>query len=154
MISFLKNKAYKTASSLKKFSLNVFDGGFIGSVFKRTDRAFGKFIFDQLDHEEKSESFSSAVKRFNLTEEDLAFRRIKFLSLSRLYLGFFFIAIALGTFFLSFQSVVSTLGLSLIPLSLWFKWSFRAWQIRVRKLAGVRTFISTDKWWIECFMSK
>lgn len=153
MLSYFKNKVTKTATGLKTFSLNVFDGGFVKRVFRKTDRAFGSFIFDQLDHEEKSESFSNAVERFNLTESDLLLRRKRFLSMSRLYLFFFAAGVMLGIWFFSVSALISTLGLSMIPLSLWFKWSFRAWQIRIRRLSGVKSFLKSEGWWYECFRS-
>lgn len=151
MLGFNYAKSY--VLKMKKVTTSISGIRSIKGLFRVIDLDLGRFVNSNIHHEEQRETFQTAVDRFNITEPDLIKKRGMFLTLSKFYLLFFILSLALGFYFSSVKSIVSGLGLSLIPLSLWLRWSMRAWQIKIRRLSGLKTFIAYEGWWYECFTS-
>ena len=123
----------------------------IRQLFRTVDHDLGTMVLKHKNHVALEETFDEAVSRFNLSESDLLVRYQQFRSMSRIYFLTVLLSFTLGIIFKGALPIISSIGLSMIPLSLWFRWSFRAWQVRIRKLGSPKEFIAESYWWAEAF---
>lgn len=123
----------------------------VKQLFQTVDNDLGTMVVKHREMVIKNDRFDETVAKFKLTEKDLEVRYKEFRWLARIYFVFVLLSLGLGLYFEGVLPLMTGIGVSMIPLSLWFRWSFRAWQIRIRDFGEPKEFIKQPLWWAEAF---
>ena len=148
---FIRPEPIRYINTIKKASVELTGVKSARLLFRQVDHDLGVVVENHKNQEVKSESFEDAVRRFNLTEADIESRHTQFKWMGRIYFVGFLAAITCGLIFDGILPKISGIGLSMIPLSLWFRWSFRSWQVRIRRLGSPKEFVNESGWFAEAF---
>jgi hypothetical protein len=104
-------------------------------------------------HEARSESFSEAVKRLGVTEDDLKRNYRNFAWLCWISVAFAVFSLSIGLSFLihahaNFFQGAAAVSIGSFCLANGFKFSFRAFQIRHQNLCEVKTWLQSKTEWL------
>lgn len=94
------------------------------------------------------ETFEEVVARNGLTNRDIAAREAQLKKISIIYFSGVLLSILLMAYFQTVSTTLVGVGAALIAAASWWKWSFRLWQVRARRLGSVAEFMSGD-WYVE-----